>query len=86
MTEPPAKVSKMASALDQLKNLTTVVADTGDFEGKRISPEHYPTHLLNRFNRLYSAGDSLYLDTPRNMYIALFRKYKCFMNAVLPLN
>ena len=31
--EPAAKQSKMASALDQLKQYTTVVADTGDFEG-----------------------------------------------------
>lgn len=29
---PPAKVQKMASALEQLKSFTTVVADTGDFE------------------------------------------------------
>ncbi|XP_064627596.1 transaldolase-like [Lineus longissimus] len=29
---PPAKVQKMASALEQLKGFTTVVADTGDFE------------------------------------------------------
>lgn len=34
MTEPPSKVIKMSSSLDQLKQLTTVVADTGDFEGK----------------------------------------------------
>jgi hypothetical protein len=35
MSSPqPAKVQKMASALDQLKTWTTVVADTGDFEGK----------------------------------------------------
>jgi len=40
MTEPPAKVSKMASALDQLKNLTTVVADTGDFE---VMKQYRPT-------------------------------------------
>ena len=32
--EPAAKQSKMAGALDQLKQYTTVVADTGDFEGK----------------------------------------------------
>lgn len=34
MTEPNAKIQAM-STLDQLKNFTTVVADTGDFEGKR---------------------------------------------------
>ena len=33
MTEPPAKVAKMSSSLDQLKQFTTIVADTGDFEG-----------------------------------------------------
>ena len=36
--EPAAKQSKMASALDQLKQYTTVVADTGDFEGKYKDP------------------------------------------------
>ena len=35
MSEPPAKQSKMAaSCLDQLKQHTIVVADTGDFEGE----------------------------------------------------
>lgn len=34
--EPTSKRSKMASSLAQLKQLTTVVADTGDFEGKRF--------------------------------------------------
>jgi len=32
--DPVAKSRKMSSALDQLKQYTTVVADTGDFEGK----------------------------------------------------
>ena len=36
MTEPPSKVSKMESELDQLKEHTVVVADTGDFEGKLV--------------------------------------------------
>jgi hypothetical protein len=31
-SEPQAK-KKMSSSLTQLKNFTTVVADTGDFEG-----------------------------------------------------
>lgn len=31
--EPQSKKSKMSSSLDQLKQLTTIVADTGDFEG-----------------------------------------------------
>lgn len=34
--EPEVKKSKM-SALAQLKKFTTVVADTGDFEGKLVS-------------------------------------------------
>jgi len=33
--DPVAKSLKMSSALDQLKQYTTVVADTGDFEGRR---------------------------------------------------
>ena len=32
--EPQTKKTKMASSLEQLKQLTTIVADTGDFEGK----------------------------------------------------
>jgi len=34
--DPAAKIQKMSSALDQLKQYTTVVADTGDFEGKWV--------------------------------------------------
>lgn len=37
MSEPQckrAKTCKMSNCLDQLKAVTTVVADTGDFEGK----------------------------------------------------
>ena len=34
MTEPAQKIAKMASSLQQLKDVTTVVADTGDFEGE----------------------------------------------------
>jgi len=33
--EPQKKRSRMGSSLEQLKNYTTVVADTGDFEGIR---------------------------------------------------
>jgi transaldolase len=34
-SEPQSKKTKvMASSLDQLKAITTIVADTGDFEGK----------------------------------------------------
>ena len=33
MGETPAKAAKMATSLDQLKEFTVVVADTGDFEG-----------------------------------------------------
>ncbi|XP_050722579.1 transaldolase-like isoform X2 [Eriocheir sinensis] len=32
MSESPSKKNKMASSLDQLKEMTVVVADTGDFE------------------------------------------------------
>lgn len=35
MSEPQTKKTKV-SALDQLKALTTIVADTGDFEGMCI--------------------------------------------------
>lgn len=31
--EPQSKKTKMSSTLDQLKQITTIVADTGDFEG-----------------------------------------------------
>lgn len=31
--EPQSKKTKMVSSLEQLKKLTTIVADTGDFEG-----------------------------------------------------
>lgn len=34
MSESPSKKNKMATSLDQLKELTVVVADTGDFEGE----------------------------------------------------
>lgn len=34
--EPQSKKSKMSSTLDQLKQITTIVADTGDFEGEII--------------------------------------------------
>jgi len=32
--EPQKKRSRMGSSLEQLKNYTTVVSDTGDFEGE----------------------------------------------------
>lgn len=42
---PPSKVSKMASSLDQLKEYTTVVADTGDFEAmKKYKPTDATTN------------------------------------------
>lgn len=34
MSEPQCKRNKMQNCLEQLKAVTTVVADTGDFEGK----------------------------------------------------
>lgn len=36
MSEPQCKKTKMANCLEQLKALTVVVADTGDFEGEPI--------------------------------------------------
>ncbi|XP_067946902.1 probable transaldolase [Watersipora subatra] len=43
--EPPSKSMKMASALDQLKAHTVVVADTGDFEAmKRFKPTDATTN------------------------------------------
>lgn len=33
MTEPQNKKTKVVSSLDQLKQFTTIVCDTGDFEG-----------------------------------------------------
>lgn len=35
MSEPQTKKSKSLSTLDQLKAITTIVADTGDFEGTK---------------------------------------------------
>lgn len=35
MSVSPVKRQKMESVLDQLKHHTTVVADTGDFNGER---------------------------------------------------
>lgn len=32
--EPESKKTKVGTSLDQLKRFTTVVADTGDFEGE----------------------------------------------------
>lgn len=37
MSEPQVKKTKTVSALDQLKAMTTIVADTGDFEGMLIN-------------------------------------------------
>lgn len=34
--EPENKKTKSVSVLDQLKQITTIVADTGDFEGKYL--------------------------------------------------
>lgn len=45
MTEPPSKVIKMSSSLEQLKQVTTVVADTGDFEAmKKYKPTDATTN------------------------------------------
>lgn len=44
MNEPDTKKPKMSSSLVQLKKLTTVVADTGDFEGTfmQLTSGFYP--------------------------------------------
>lgn len=45
MSESPSKKSKMASSLDQLKDMTVVVADTGDFETmKKYKPTDATTN------------------------------------------
>jgi len=45
MGEPAAKVPKMASTLDQLKDYTTIVADTGDFAAmKQYKPTDATTN------------------------------------------
>lgn len=46
MSEPQCKKIKMPNSLEQLKSLTTVVADTGDFEGKLF------TYLFVFFNTI----------------------------------
>lgn len=43
MSEPQTKKTKV-SALDQLKAMTTIVADTGDFEGM----SHNVLHLIKK--------------------------------------
>lgn len=45
MSESPSKKNKMASSLDQLKEMTVVVADTGDFESKCHHLFVAPAHL-----------------------------------------
>ncbi|VEN50150.1 unnamed protein product [Callosobruchus maculatus] len=45
MSEPQCKKSKIMSSLDQLKSVTTVVADTGDFEAmKKYKPTDATTN------------------------------------------
>lgn len=45
MSESPTKKSKMATSLDQLKEMTVVVADTGDFEAmKKYKPTDATTN------------------------------------------
>lgn len=46
MSVSPVKRQKMESALDQLKHHTTVVADTGDFNGERRREGIPSPHLL----------------------------------------
>jgi len=46
--DPAAKSRKISSALDQLKRYTTVVADTGDFEGTSLRIRQYmAARLIN---------------------------------------
>lgn len=50
-SEPQNKKTKMSSSsLEQLKNFTTIVADTGDFEGiyicdDNLTPRPYPIFI-----------------------------------------
>lgn len=49
-SEPQSKKSKMSSTLDQLKQLTTIVADTGDFEGITLQCFSYVSSYLGNEN------------------------------------
>lgn len=53
MSEPQVKKSKTVSALDQLKTMTTIVADTGDFEAMKA---HKPTDATTNPSLILSAA------------------------------
>lgn len=54
MSEPQCKRNKMPSSLDQLKSLTVVVADTGDFEGRhRVMFFYFYYKYLYRIHCFY---------------------------------
>ena len=55
MTEPNRKQAKMSSSLDQLKDVTVVVADTGDFEGKLVAYATCRAGLCNTLQVLTQA-------------------------------
>lgn len=52
-SEPQSKKSKMSSTLDQLKQLTTIVADTGDFEAMKA---YKPTDATTNPSLILSAA------------------------------
>lgn len=51
--EPQSKKSKMVSSLEQLKQLTTIVADTGDFEAMKV---YKPTDATTNPSLILSAA------------------------------
>ncbi len=53
MSVSPDKRRKMASALEQIKKYTVVVADTGDFNGKFLL-DHESVCLSGKFNAVYN--------------------------------
>ncbi|KXJ79364.1 hypothetical protein RP20_CCG001175 [Aedes albopictus] len=52
-SEPQVKKSKMVSSLEQLKQLTTIVADTGDFEAMKV---YKPTDATTNPSLILSAA------------------------------
>lgn len=46
MSEPQSKKVKMPSSLAQLKEITTIVADTGDFQGEQAKKLNEPLTQL----------------------------------------
>lgn len=53
MSEPVAKIAKMSSVLDQLKELTVVVADTGDF---KVMEQYKPTDATTNPSLILAAS------------------------------